>query len=203
MGDRSCALLSSLSLTFPGELPTPAGLITHSSNTYLSAWWQPMCTGFICFSTNNSKASVSLPPFHQPKHGINLVASKWLQPPLQLAMCGFGCRQIADQAYFHSSHLQLGQTDLIQVCLSNRLGNHRSCSAGKCSPTATSDQRHLESGCGMACGIGIQDRLPAPWLALFAERNLSWDVKRGNTTKERGEGKGGKRRRRRMERWQD
>lgn len=197
-------LFSPLFMTFPCEPPTTVGLITCSSNTYLSVQWQLMCAGFIWFSTNNSKPSVTLPPFHQPKREINLVMSTWLHPPpQQLAIFGFGCRQTLDQALLHSSRSpQLWQTDLIYVCLSNRLGNHRNCSAGKCFPTATSDQRHLESGCGMAGSIGIQDRLSAPWLALFAQRNLSRDVKRGNTTKEWGEGKGGERRRRR-EGWKD
>lgn len=56
-----------LSLTFPSEPPTTVGLITCSSNTYLLVQWQLMWAGFIWFSTNNSRASVILPLFHQPK----------------------------------------------------------------------------------------------------------------------------------------
>lgn len=89
-----CVVCSPLSLTFPSELPNTVGLITHSANAYLSACWQLMCAGFMRFSTNNSKASVTLPPFHQPKQEINLVMSTWQHPPQQRAICGFRCTRV-------------------------------------------------------------------------------------------------------------
>lgn len=192
------SLCSSLSLTFPSELPSTVAL-THSSNTYLSVPWQFACTGFICFSTNNSKASVTLPGLHQPKRKINLEVN--LAAAFSAAGRLWVCVQ-TDTEPSKADLLNYSKIDLIYVCLSNHLGNHRNCSTGKRFPTATSDQRHLESGCGITVSIGIQDRLHAPWLALFAQRNLTWDVKRGNTTKEWGEGKGGQRRRGR-EGWKD
>lgn len=54
----------------------------------------------------------------------------------------------------------------------------RSCSACVHLPLATSDQRHLGSGCGMFCSIGIQEGLPAPPLALLHDtiRAEMWGV---------------------------
>lgn len=95
-------LFSTLSLTFPSVLPSTVGLITHCSNTYLSVQWQLMCAGFICFSTNNSQALVTLPLFHQPKRGDK---SSQCQPGSILlsssTICGFGCKGThGEQAWF-------------------------------------------------------------------------------------------------------
>lgn len=160
------ALFSPLSLTFPAELPSTVGFIRDSSNTYLLSS-DSVLDGFMCFSANNSKGYVTLPPSCQWGPEINLMS-----PHQQLSMSSF---EMGIESGGRGLELRLSLLSSITVkgfdiCMSVlSLWQSWSCSACIHLPLAPSDQRHLGSGCGMFCSIGIQYGLPAPPLALLRD----------------------------------
>lgn len=111
-----------------------------------------MCAEFICFLTNNSKNLSQSSALSSTEAGINLVMSSFLCSLfLRRPSAGMSAGLTQDQAKLRTgSSLQLQRKDLI--CLSNHLGNHRNWnfSTGSRFPTATSDQRHSKSSCGVA-----------------------------------------------------
>lgn len=120
-----------------------------------------MCAGFIHFSTSNSKASVTLPPFHQPKTGdksivVNLAAASsavghlWVQTDRRPSLVAF---KLLSSITANRFDIRMSVKIAMAITEASLLAN--------VFLQQLSDQRLLESGCGMAVCIGIQDRLPA------------------------------------------